>query len=239
VAELRLPTPVFFMEWRLQMKRLLLCSVAILFLGGMTAQAAPMPDGGQICTKTMQRAEKSFKKADYKQAAGMLRQEIKKLGDKACDKLWSKYRRAVLAEAGDIYLQGVPKDRYRVPAAIFGSDYKKEGIRKYFLLDVRQPKEFVKSHIAGSLNVPFRQVLRHLAWLPRAGKDKVLLIICRSQHRANHVLVVLRELGYTNAYTLQGGYHAYRKWLEKGAKEGKGTAPATPPKDEEEEDFSC
>jgi rhodanese-related sulfurtransferase len=154
--------------------------------------------------------------------------------------LWHKYRLAVLAQAGDDYLSGVPKNRYRVPVAVFGRDYQKEGIRKYFLLDVRQPEEFVRSHIAGALNVPFRQVLRHLAWLPKAGSDKVILIICRSQHRANHVLVVLRELGYTNAYTLQGGYHAYRKWLQKNALPGAGSKPAVPPKaDDEEEDFSC
>jgi rhodanese-related sulfurtransferase len=214
-----------------------LCAAAILFLSVATVSAAP--NNGAQCTETLKEATQLFNKGDYKKTAEVLQQEIMKLGANSCDKLWNKYQRAVLAQAGDVYLTGVPKDRYRVSAAVFGNDYKKEGIAKYFLLDVRQPEEFVKSHIAGSLNVPFRQALRHLEWLPKAGKDKVLLIICRSQHRANHVLVVLRELGYTNAFTLQGGYHAYQKWLQKGALPGKGEAPKTPPPDEEEEDFSC
>jgi len=219
---------------------LLVSYVGLFLLLTTPALAASPPlSGNQICSKPLRQAEESFKKGNYKSAAGILRKAIMKSGNEACDKLWSKYRRAVLAQAGDDYLTGVPKDRYRVPAAVFGRDYKKEGINKYFLLDVRQPEEFVKSHIAGALNIPFRQVLRHLDWLPKAGKDKVILIICRSQHRANHVLVVLRELGYSNAYTLQGGYHSYQKWLQKGALPGDGSAPLTPPKDEEEEDFSC
>jgi len=197
------------------------------------------PIEGPTSSQVLQQAGQLFRHADYKQAENVLRREIMKLGNNARSKIWNRYRQALLARAGDDYLSTVPKDRYRVPVAIFGSDYNKEGIAryflgiaKYFLLDVRQTAEFAKSHIAGSLNVPFRQVLRHLDWLPKPGTNKVLLIICRSQHRANHVLVILRELGYTNAYTLRGGYHAYQRWLKKRPK-SRGTVS------DAEEDFGC
>ncbi|VAW40236.1 hypothetical protein MNBD_DELTA03-415 [hydrothermal vent metagenome] len=211
----------------------------LLFTGGNAWSASPRLSAESTANQLISRADKAFRLANYKQSAAILRQAITESGHKVSPVLWNKYRLAVLARAGDDYLSGVPKNRYRVPVAVFGRDYQKEGIRKYFLLDVRQPEEFVKSHIAGALNVPFRQVLRHLAWLPGAGSDKVILIICRSQHRANHVLVVLRELGYTNAYTLQGGYHAYRKWLQKNPLPGAGSTPSVPPKADDEEDFSC
>ncbi len=213
----------------------------LLPVGGAAWPASPQSSVNSAAVdQVINRADKAFGQADYKQATAILRQAITESADKACPTLWRKYRRAVLAQAGDDYLRGVPRDRYRVPVAVFGRDYEKEGITKYFLLDVRQPGEFVKSHIAGALNIPFRQVLRHLDRLPRPGKNRILLIICRSQHRANHVLVVLRELGYTNAYTLQGGYHAYQKWLQKKSLPSAGsTLPKSPKADDEEEDFSC
>ncbi|MFW8600474.1 rhodanese-like domain-containing protein [Desulfobacterota bacterium M19] len=227
------------------MKSLLFCLIINFSLVSLCAarplnSALPTSVSESKCARVLTRARQLYRKADYKQEAAVLRQAITKFGGRACDSLWRNYRQSLLAQAGDDYLTAVPRDRYRIPAAVFGGDYKKAGISKYFLLDVRQPEEFIKSHIAGSLNIPFRQVLRHLNWLPKPGRDKVLLIICRSQHRANYVLVVLRELGYSNAYTLQGGYRAYQKWLEKGEHAGPGSAPATPPKsDDEEEDFSC
>ncbi len=212
----------------------------LLFTCGEVWPASPQSSAGGAIEKEINRADKAFGKADYKRSAAILRQAVTKYDAKAGPVFWRKYRRTVLAQAGNDYLSGVPKNRYRVPAAVFGRDYRKEGIVRYFLLDVRQPDEFIKSHIAGSLNIPFRQVLRHLDWLPSPGKDRVLLIICRSQHRANQVLVILRELGYTNAYTLQGGYHAYKKWLRKRALPGAGSTPAAPHNtDGEEEDFSC
>ncbi len=211
----------------------------LLLTCGEVWPASPQSSTGGAVDKEINQADKAFGLADYKRAAAILRQAITGSGAKSRPILWSKYKRAVLAQASDDYLSGVPKDRYRVSAAVFGRDYKKEGIAKYFLLDVRQPDEFIKSHIAGALNIPFRQVLHHLAWLPEAGKGRILLIICRSQHRANHVLVILRELGYTNAYTLQGGYHAYQQWLRKDALPAAGSAPPVPPKADEEEDFSC
>ena len=184
--------------------------------------------------KIMSEADKSFAGNHFRRASILLKQALIKAPE--YEELWIKYDRAVLAQAGNEYLTGVPKDRYRLSVNKFGTDYSKgPGLGNYFLLDVRDSDEFVKSHIAGSINVPFRTVLQNIDLLPKPDSGKILLIICRSQHRANHDLVVLRELGYTNAYTLQGGYHAYQIWLNKlFPGQNKGDQG-----NEVEEDFGC
>ncbi len=193
----------------------------------------------------MSEADSVYASNHFHQAGTLLRQALSKFPE--YEEIWTKYNRAVLAETGNEYLQGMPENRYRVKVAAFGADYSKgPGLGNYFLLDVRDPDEFVVSHIAGSINIPFRTVLQHIAILPKPDSGKILLIICRSQHRAIHDLVVLRELGYTNAYTLQGGYDAYRTWLKNTSPKQKeneerhgAKLPVPAPNTDTPEDFGC
>ncbi len=191
------------------------------------------------------RGDMFFADGKFNQAARLVKQTL--IQDPEYKELWSKYDRAIIAQAGKDYLQTLPEDRHRIPVAAFEEGYRKgPGLGKYFLLDVRAPEEFVVSHIAGSINIPFGKVLQHIDLLPRPASGKILLLICRSQHRAIHDLVVLRELGYTNAYTLQGGYGAYRSWLKNSApakkenEDGHSDKPPLPiPDTDQTEDFGC
>ncbi len=186
-------------------------------------------------------AERSFAVNDFNQAVHQLQQAL--IQTPQYKELWRKYNQAILARAGKEYLQRLPEGRYQISATVFGEKYQKgPGLGGYFLLDVRERNEFAVGHIAGSINVPFRKLLNNIAILPQADSGKTLLIICRSQHRAIHALVILRELGYSNAYTLQGGYEAYSNWLKNSAplhnEKDKGKQPAVPD-NSQEEDFGC
>lgn len=209
-------------------------------------------------TSLIQKGEDAFKAAKYKDAISFFRQAlllIKPISSGSSrspkslksDDVWALYNQALLAWAGDQYLSSIPKDRYEIPSWQFSSDMKQG--KRYFIVDVREPYEFDKGHLEGSINVPLRGFMRHLDLLP--GKDAPILLVCHTERRANHVLVILRELGYSNVYVLKSGYEEYLKWL-KNPKEGgdgkqkgdKGPSlrhpPNAPPKDSgEEEDFGC
>lgn len=164
-------------------------------------QAGPVDSGSLLMG-----ADNDFRSGRFAQAAASLRQVI---GNGHADgTVWAYYRRAVLAAAGDAYLQAVPQDRLRIRMAAFVNSLKTAAGRD-FLLDVREPWEFARGNIPGSVNIPFRDLFNHLPQLPRPESGKRLVIICQTQHRANHVLVTLRQAGFSNAFTLQGGYSAY------------------------------
>ncbi|BCL61412.1 hypothetical protein DGMP_21050 [Desulfomarina profundi] len=162
-------------------------------------------------------------------------------------RLWQQYDRALLGQAGAQYLRSMPDSRLRLTVDDFISHYL-TGDKRYCLLDVRSPAEFAQGHIADSINIPFRTLLQHLDKLPPKDSSKTVLLICRSQHRSIHNLVILRELGYTRVLNLKGGYNAYLKWLKKLPSIIEQSSPvygipeptANPDSgEEEEEDFGC
>ena len=193
----------------------------------------------------IQSAEHAFETAQYDKAVSLTRNILAQKPDDQT--LWSLYDRALLARSGDDYLRTLPPDRYRVDIPIFFKNSRK-GSGNYFILDVREPQEFDEGHLEGSVNVPLRRVLQNLNVLPGPKSGKVLLVVCNTQHRANHVIVLLRELGYDNAFTLHGGYKAYVDWLKKNhlpLKDIKKTRNIVPSSKspgkmpETEEDFGC
>ncbi|MCP5102326.1 MAG: rhodanese-like domain-containing protein, partial [bacterium] len=65
-----------------------------------------------------------------------------------------------------------------------------------FLLDVRRPEDFRKSHIRGAVNIFWLELLQpeNLKKLPR---DQEIVLICYVGHTASQALVMLRLLGYS------------------------------------------
>jgi rhodanese-related sulfurtransferase len=219
-----------------------------------TGTVAPSPATGDAAS-LIQKGEDAFKAARYKDAVSFYRQAVlltqpvsaEPSGSPKSEDVWTLYNQALLAWAGDQYLSSIPKDRYEIPPGRFSTDIKQG--RRYFIVDVREPYEFDKGHLEGAINVPLRGFMKHLDLLP--GKDALILLVCHTERRANHVMVILRELGYSNVYVLKSGYEEYLKWL-KNPKEGgdgpqkgdKGPSSSHPPKNSpkdsgEEEDFGC
>ncbi len=101
--------------------------------------------------------------------------------------------------------------------------------RAPFIVDVREAAEIeANGFIAGSINIPIRDLLKNLDKLP--AKDQKIVITCASGHRGGLGMMALRLLGYTDVVNLNGGLNAWIKAqfpVEKGAPAAPvaGTAP--------------
>ena len=66
-----------------------------------------------------------------------------------------------------------------------------------FLLDVRRKGDYLKGHIAGSVNIFWLDLFKpeNLKRLPK--RDCLIVIICYLGHTASQVLTLLKLLGYS------------------------------------------
>ena len=78
----------------------------------------------------------------------------------------------------------------------------------YLIVDVRQPEEYTRGHIAGAKLFPIRELAANLASLP-SGKD--LIFYCHSGGRsaAAATLAVEEEVSNKDIYDLEGGIMAW------------------------------
>ncbi len=104
-------------------------------------------------------------------------------------------------------LATLPADFYQV-----APDAAKQQIEnaKPFLLDVRETAEVAKGKIAGSVNIPLRELLKNLNKLP-ASKTSPILTYCAVGYRGGMSVIALRTLGYTNVRTIKGGLGEWEK----------------------------
>ena len=149
---------------------------------------------------------------------------------------WEWVRRSAVAQAADAYLASLPPDRYRLSPADFLSETVNG--KPYTLVDVREPDEFAAGHIEGALNIPLRELTRHLAELP-ANTSSPIVVYCHSGKRATHALVILRELGYKHVYNLKGGYEAYQAYLQSHPLPTPGPTPTFDPERNPDQDGGC
>ena len=68
------------------------------------------------------------------------------------------------------------------------------------LLDVRSPEEFGGGHLPGAINIPVKELDRHLADVGPLDGDVV--VYCRSGHRSSRATEVLRAHGFTKVHNL-------------------------------------
>ena len=90
----------------------------------------------------------------------------------------------------------------------------KEGGDPPFVLDVRQPEEYVGplGHIPGAVLVPLGELGGRLSELD-AYRDKTVVAVCKSGARSMNAAALLARSGFTQVYNLAGGTQA---WFEKG-----------------------
>ena len=75
------------------------------------------------------------------------------------------------------------------------------------VLDVREPEEFARGHVPGSVNLPQAELATRLAEVPR---DRPILTICQSGMRSFRSAQFLRQQGYQSVATVAGGTAAWR-----------------------------
>ena len=156
---------------------------------------------------TVHAAEAAYEISDFEQAM-TLAQEAAAISpiDSAA---WDVFQLAAVAQAGDTYLRNLPDHRYRKNTEQFLADVS-NGMQ-YFIIDVREPDEFAIDHIEKAVNLPLHDLVQQLDQLPES-KSQPILVYCHTQKRATHALVILRELGFTNVFNLEGGWVEYEAW---------------------------
>ena len=81
--------------------------------------------------------------------------------------------------------------------------------RSVLVVDVRQPAEWRRGHIRGSINLPLTQLGSRLYRLPN---DKTIVTVCASGHRSAVAARTLQQAGY-RVENLKGGM---RSWARAG-----------------------
>ncbi|MEJ2556018.1 MAG: rhodanese-like domain-containing protein [Anaerolineae bacterium] len=212
--------------------------IAALLLTACQSQAGLPPQSttpnviGDDYWALVGQAQDALASADYSAALNLSRQAVGLSPEEAT--AWELYRQASIAAVGDEYLTTLPDHRYRLPVDVFVRDRINHS-QDWFVVDVRQPDEFTVGHIEGAVNIPLRDLLKHLDELPDSRSAPILLY-CHSQKRSTHAVVILHELGYLKVYHLKGGYAAYEEWMRANPVPNPGPTPTPGP---EEPDFGC
>ncbi len=71
-----------------------------------------------------------------------------------------------------------------------------------FILDVRQPEEWVQFHIPGATLIPLGELPARLNEVP-TGREVV--VVCRSGNRSQSGRDILRKAGYSQSTSMAGG----------------------------------
>ena len=74
------------------------------------------------------------------------------------------------------------------------------------VVDVREPWEYEKDHIAGARLIPLARIISNPALI---DSDNVVLV-CEVGQRSGVAAEVAASLGYENLYNLEGGMSAWR-----------------------------
>lgn len=84
------------------------------------------------------------------------------------------------------------------------------------LLDVREPAEFAMLRIPGSINVPRGVLEQSCEWdfdetVPElaAGREREIVVICRSGYRSALVADVMQVMGFGNVVSLKSGVRGW------------------------------
>jgi rhodanese-related sulfurtransferase len=112
-----------------------------------------------------------------------------------------------LVTAAEKTLSTMPADFYQIDPAAAQQQIENA---KPFLLDVRETAEMAKGKIAGSLNIPIRDLPKMIAKLPE-NKTAPILTYCQIGFRGGMSVMILRTWGYTNVRTIKGVLDAWEK----------------------------
>ncbi|MBS1189116.1 MAG: Rhodanese-like protein [Rhodocyclaceae bacterium] len=76
------------------------------------------------------------------------------------------------------------------------------------LLDVREPWEYERCHVAGAKHVPMRLVPLRIGEL---DAEKEIVVICHHGGRSMQVAMFLERAGFSSVHNLMGGIDAWAR----------------------------
>jgi rhodanese-related sulfurtransferase len=101
------------------------------------------------------------------------------------------------------YLKSTKNDWNYITPIDFYNDYLLKK-KDYYLIDLREEKEYKKGHIKGAKNIFWLNILdeKNVKKLPR---DKQIFLICYVGHTSSQVMTLLKLLGY-QVVSIKYGY---------------------------------
>jgi rhodanese-related sulfurtransferase len=81
--------------------------------------------------------------------------------------------------------------------------------REGVLLDVRTPEEFNQGHIAGAELIDFYE-RSFQSKIAKLDKDATYYVYCRSGNRSGQTIALMKSMGFTDVYGLEGGINVWR-----------------------------
>ena len=75
-----------------------------------------------------------------------------------------------------------------------------------FILDVRTAEEIEEGYIPKSANIDFYLGPDFLSEVEKLDKNKNYYVYCRSGNRSGQACAIMNNLGFKNAYNLEGGF---------------------------------
>jgi rhodanese-related sulfurtransferase len=106
---------------------------------------------------------------------------------------------AATAGAGGGAVAGAPA---ALPAEVDVAKAKELQAGGAFVLDVREPSEWVEGHIDGATLIPLGELPNRVAEVPA---DKQIVVVCRSGNRSQAGRDVLLEAGLSSVTSMAGG----------------------------------
>lgn len=72
------------------------------------------------------------------------------------------------------------------------------------LLDVRSNQEYDEYHLDGAINIPLYELRTSVNNIIQ-DKNQAIIVYCQSGGRSKKAVNILKKLGYTNLYEIDGG----------------------------------
>jgi rhodanese-related sulfurtransferase len=86
------------------------------------------------------------------------------------------------------------------------------GDQAYYIIDLRSPVEFQKSHIGPATNIPIQKILDQETQnlFKKLVKDSIIVVLYgQDQLQANSAWMILKQLGFDNLRVMPGGFDYY------------------------------
>jgi rhodanese-related sulfurtransferase len=77
------------------------------------------------------------------------------------------------------------------------------------MLDVREQAEYAQSHILNARALPLSQLEARIGDIEKF-KDKPLIVYCATDNRSTTAVATLKKRGFTNVFSLSGGFAAWQ-----------------------------
>jgi rhodanese-related sulfurtransferase len=113
----------------------------------------------------------------------------------------------VVAVAAALLLQNHSAAPQRLPPEISVTDAAVKRDAGAFILDVRQPDEWVEYHVPGATLIPLGELEAHVKQVPQ---DKDIIVVCRSGNRSQTARDILLKAGHTRVTSMTGGLKEWR-----------------------------